>query len=92
MSWDIYDQRGGVGGHRWLTPDLVFVECVITALKGGGRLARPDQVVAGDEAVVGSMPSRPHVEDAGMTMEGHAVEVAYDTFKRAVRQAGKVTS
>jgi hypothetical protein len=49
VEWDLLDAQGDpVGGHRWLSPDLVLVEAVISEPDGGGRLAEPFGLVTGD--------------------------------------------
>ena len=91
VHWDHGDEEGApVAGHRWLSPDLVLVESVISAPQGGGRLAEPLRLVAGDSGLVESFPRRPTVTRTEITdINGHPVNVAYDGFKRAVRNASR---
>ena len=89
VEWDeLAPDSGPVAGHRWLTPDVVLVESVISVPEGGGRLAEPFKVVAGDAELVVNFPRRPAVQRAEMTSaEDHPVDVAYDALKKAVRNA-----
>lgn len=87
VEWDELDTTGApVAGHRWLTADIVLVECVISAPTGGGRLAEPFSVVAGDADLVEKFPKRPPVQRAEMSAND-PVDAAYDAFKKAVRDA-----
>lgn len=91
IHWDEHggesnEEPHGVGGHRWITPDLVVVESVVSTPQGGGRLAEPHKLVVGDPRLVQGFPKRPPIDRAEMTDEGaHAVDVAYGKFKDAVR-------
>lgn len=47
VAWDEFGPEDRlVAGHRWLTADVVLIESVISAPKGGGRLAEPFTVLA----------------------------------------------
>lgn len=87
VHWDeMEDELAEVGGHRWVTTDLVLVESVISAPQGGARLAAPFKVYGGDSSLVDAFPKRLPVGPGDMTDEGaHPVDVAYDAFKKAVR-------
>jgi hypothetical protein len=37
-----------VGAHKWVTNDLVLVECLLAASDSGVRLAPPYRAVAGE--------------------------------------------
>lgn len=89
VGWDELDADDRpVAGHRWLTPDVVLVESVISAPEGGGRLGEPFTVLAGDPELVENFPRRPVVENAEITnAEDHPVDLAYDGFKKTVRDA-----
>ncbi|HVM56583.1 MAG TPA: hypothetical protein VMT74_03895 [Gaiellaceae bacterium] len=43
--------EGGVGGHSWLTPELIKVECLIAARGGALRLKGDVVVLVGDESL-----------------------------------------
>ena len=48
-AWDhVEDEDAEVKGHKWLTPDLVKVECLIATPSSGMRLAEPVAVVLGE--------------------------------------------
>lgn len=51
VTFDRLEGPGGVGGHGWLTPDLVKVECLIAVTGGGLRLAGPVVVLLGDSTL-----------------------------------------
>lgn len=83
-TWD--QSRGElVGGHRWLTPDLILFESVISAPFGGGRLTEPYALFTGDSELVAAFPKRPPIERAEMVPDLHPVELAYEKLKSAVR-------
>jgi hypothetical protein len=93
VEWDLVDAQGdAVGGHRWLSPDLVLVEAVISGPDGGGRLAEPFRLVTGDPQLLKGFPRREPVETDDMTAVDHPVDIAYDAFKRAVRERGQASS
>jgi predicted nucleotidyltransferase len=88
VEWDLLDaQDHPVGGHHWLSPELVLVESVISGPHGGGRLTEPLRLVAGDPELLHGFPRRAPIQDDEMTdVEQHPVDIAYDAFKRAVRE------
>jgi hypothetical protein len=48
-AWDhVEGEDAEVKGHKWLTPDLVKVECLIATPSSGMRLAAPVAVVLGE--------------------------------------------
>lgn len=86
VEWDVLDSgQSLVGGHRWLSSDLVLVEAVISEPDSGGRLAEPLRLVTGDAELLEHFPRRGAIEVNEMTGIGHPVDVAYDAFKKAVR-------
>lgn len=89
VHWDQQDQeRPEVAGHRWVTPDLVVVECVVSSPQGGARLASPFKFYAGAEALVDGFPKREPIDRSDMTDEDtHPIDIVYDVFKKAVREA-----
>jgi hypothetical protein len=91
VDWDESEgEPRSVAGHRWLTPDLVLVESIITAPRNGGRLAEPFKLVAGEARLVDEVPRRPPIERSEMTGEGaHPVDIAYEELKKAVRASAR---
>jgi predicted nucleotidyltransferase len=92
VEWDLDPPGAAVGGHRWLSPDLVLVEAVISGPDGGGRLAEPFRLVRGDPQLLKWFPRREPDEADEMTAVDHPVDIAYDAFKKAVRDRGQSSS
>ena len=93
VEWDVQDAQGdAVGGHRWLSPELVLVEAVISEPDGGGRITQPFELVTGDPQLLKGFPRRGSVEADETTTVDHPVDIAYDEFKRAVREGGQASS
>jgi predicted nucleotidyltransferase len=98
VAWDDLERgRPEIAGHKWLTRDLVLVECLLATPSSGVRLADPFRVVAGDSSVPERMTRRPPFDRleldayvADREAEGydlHEIEQAYAALTRAVRQA-----
>jgi predicted nucleotidyltransferase len=86
VAWDARPVQERVGVHKWLTRDLVLVECLLGEA-GAFRLAEPYRLLAGDEQILGGVPRRPRLTRA-QVREGPTVdpiERTYDDFKSAVR-------
>lgn len=90
--WDSLEPGGvAAGTHKWLTKDLVLVECVI-AEPPHFRLAEPYLVAVGQAEMAHLFPARSPIQRSKMTEAGlHPVEVAYDRFKSAIRSSGAKT-
>lgn len=78
VCWDQRDP-GFVeaGAHKWITRDLVLVECLLTTVSSGVRL-------------LDRFPRRPPITRAEMEaqpLELHQVERTYDELKTAARAA-----
>ncbi|MGH2699060.1 MAG: hypothetical protein ACRDJL_07665 [Actinomycetota bacterium] len=88
VDWDEMDgELRGVAGHRWVTPELVVVESVISSPRDGGRLADPFKLIVGDIRLVEGFPRRPRIDRSEMTGDqAHPVDVAYEELKKAVRE------
>jgi hypothetical protein len=53
VCWDQRDPGfDRAGAHKWITRDLVLVECLLATADSGVRLARPAAVVAGDAGLI----------------------------------------
>jgi predicted nucleotidyltransferase len=95
-AWDhVEGEDREVKGRKWLTRDLVKVECLIATPSSGMRLAEPIAIVVGD----GTLPDRftrtgpidrdeleayaQEQRDAGAV---HEVEARYGDLKRALRR------
>lgn len=87
IAWDDHrEPERKIAKHQWVTPDLVYVECLIATSASGCRLADPHVVVAG--TLPPNVTRRPPINRAEMTGGQHPVEQAYDLFKFAVRHSG----
>jgi hypothetical protein len=98
--WDlVVDPALEEGGHKWLTHDLVQVECgIVHPLRGDTQLAPPYAVVVGDPRVAERFaplePIAPEVveayaeklRDGGLVPE---VETRYGELKAAIRRAAE---
>jgi len=96
FTWDFRpDAEREVGVHKWMTHDLVPVECVLATPTGYARLADPHVVLTGDPARVETFNRVPPISRAELQAyvernrnEGHEapeVERAYEDLARAVR-------
>ena len=74
-----------VGAHKWVTNDLVLVECLLAAPDSGVRLAPPYRVVAGDPGLAERFTVRPPIQRAELGLDVHPVERAYDQLKEVIR-------
>lgn len=96
-EWDVQvESDGDAASHKWLTRDIVKVECgFATAESSAMQLAEPYAVLVGDESVATRFPPLapiPHdvleayaqeLRDKGMVPE---VETAYGELRRALRE------
>jgi hypothetical protein len=90
VAWDQRDPGlTQAGAYKWITGDLVLVECLLATPASGVRLAEPAAVLAGDRGLLDRFPRRPPVTRAEMAahpVDVHPVERAYDQLKEAVRR------
>jgi hypothetical protein len=98
FEWDVRDAADGdAASHKWLTQDIVKVECGFAAAGSSAmRLAEPYAVLVGDESVATRFPPlepippavleayAKELRDRGMVPE---VETAYGELRRALREA-----
>jgi hypothetical protein len=96
--WDVVvDPALDDGGHKWITRDVVKVECgIVDPARGDTPLAPPYAVIVGDPAIADRFPAMqpiPHevleqyaqkLRDAGLVPE---VETCYGELRRALRAA-----
>ena len=75
-----------MGVHKWITRDLVLVECLLGEA-GSFRLAEPYKVVAGDATLADRLPRRQQLTHADVTASppDEPIERLYDEFKASVR-------
>jgi hypothetical protein len=96
VCWDQRDPGfHEAGAHKWVTRDLVLVECLLATPTSGVRLAGPAAVVAGDAGLLERFLARPPVSRndlAGAPERLHEVERAYDQLKAAVRGTPSATA
>jgi hypothetical protein len=83
--WDQHLIPDRIGAHKWVTNDLVMVECLLAAPDSGVRLAPPYRVVAGDPGLAERFTPRPPIQRAEMGLDLHPVERAYDRLKEVIR-------
>jgi hypothetical protein len=98
FAWDVRrESNGAAGGHKWITQDIVKVECTLAdASCSAMQLAEPYAVLVGDESVAARFPPlEPIPPDV---LEAYAqelreqglvpdVETQYGELRRALRQA-----
>jgi hypothetical protein len=97
VAWDQLEAgREDVGARKWLTGDLVLVECLLTTPSSGAKLAEPHRLLTGPPDLVERVPRTPPIppeeleeyaeaqREAGRT---HPIQTAYDGLTRAVRAA-----
>jgi predicted nucleotidyltransferase len=98
VAWDDLERgRPEIGGRKWLTRDIVLVECLLATPSSGVRLADPFRLVVGDPTVPELLARRPPIERseleayvADREVEGrgfHEIEHAYAALTGAVRLA-----
>jgi hypothetical protein len=95
VAWDDVDPaRADIGGHKWLTRELVLVECLLAAPASGVRLAEPFSLLVGDASLPDLLErrapiAREELEDFAQKRADlgrmHAVETAYEHLASAVR-------
>ncbi len=90
VSWDV--MREGVmemGAHKWITPDVIMVECLIATPSSGVRLVGPFAVITGDARLPEMLTRRPPITRDELLVPipspGSEIESAYDEFKALVR-------
>jgi hypothetical protein len=83
--WDQHLVPDRVGAHKWVTNDLVLVECLLAAPNSGVRLAPPYRVVAGDPGLAERFTTRPPIQRTELGLDIHPVERAYDQLKEVIR-------
>lgn len=98
VSWDVRDDDDiGAGSHKWITRDVVKVECgIVDATYGDMQLAEPYAVIVGDAEIAARFPPLapiPHdvleayaqkLRDGGHVPE---VETRYGDLRDAIRNA-----
>jgi hypothetical protein len=97
VAWDAVDpQHPEIGGHKWLTQDIVLVDCLLATPSSGVRLAEPFRVLAGDASLADRLTrrqtiARAEVESFADELEAaghvHDVERAYHALAKTIRAA-----
>lgn len=95
-AWDhVEGEDREVKGRKWLTRDLVKVECLIATPSSGMRLAEPVAVVAGEASLpeqfarIGPIPRgelEAYAQELRDTVAVHEVEARYGELKSALRR------
>ena len=95
VAWDDTDPADPeIGARKWLTRDIVLVECLVATPASGVKLAEPFRVVAGGDALPCSLARRPPIAcedvdafardlEAASRIQG--VERAYHALVETVR-------
>jgi hypothetical protein len=95
VAWDSHPEPD-CQGHKWITRDLVKVECCIVDPETGSMdLADPCAVLVGDQSLIDRFPRTPPI--APETLEAyaqglrdelkiHEVELKYGEMKTAIRR------
>lgn len=92
FAWDLFAGERPVGAHKWLTSELVLVECLIAEPGSGVRLAEPFVRLSGPVDLPDRLTRRAPIlrgEVTGGAIEGNMVEALYDAFKHYVREAAE---
>ena len=80
VAWDAVDpQHAEIRGHKWLTKDMVLVDCLLATPSSGVRLANPFRVLAGGS----SLPDR-------LTRRQPIVRAEVEAFADELEAAGRV--
>jgi hypothetical protein len=98
VAWDsVDDPNAHAGAHKWITRDIVKVECaLVDPGRGEMKLADPFAVIAGDAEIADRFPRIPPIardvlEDYAekLRSEGRVpeVEMRYGDLKTAIRAA-----
>jgi hypothetical protein len=96
FAWDVRTEHDReVGAHKWLTQDIVLVECVLATPAARARLADPYVVLAGDAERVETFRRVPPItrdelqayvdQNRAEGQEQPEVQRAYDELVHAVR-------
>jgi predicted nucleotidyltransferase len=98
LSWDVLDEGDvSVGSHKWVTRDVVKVECsIVDPARSDMQLAEPYAVIVGDPQVAARFP--PMAPIPGDVLEAYAqklrdgglvpeVETRYGELREAIRKA-----
>lgn len=87
-SWDVGPFDAPIAAHKWMTPQLVLVECLFAPAGSGARLGEPFLVVAGAASVMDSLRRRgtiPRAEIDSGEFTGDPAEWLYDALKLCLR-------
>ena len=98
FEWDMYTgDDGDAGSHKWITQDIVKVECgIVDAARSNMQLAEPYAVIVGDPAIAARFPPlepiprdvleayAQQLRDKGLVPE---VETRYGELRDALRRA-----
>lgn len=87
--WDVLSDPKGPGAHKWISPDLVMVECLLGE-PSQVRVADPFLVLAGGSDLVGRLRRRSPIGRGEMRIPVHPVERNYDRIKVAMRSIARV--
>jgi predicted nucleotidyltransferase len=97
VAWDVVDSKHSeIGGHKWLTADMVLVDCLVATPSSRVRLADPFRVLAGDVSLSDRLThrqpiARAEVEAFAEELEAagsvHDTERAYHALVKTIRAA-----
>jgi hypothetical protein len=90
FAWDVLREgMAEVGAHKWITREVVLVECLIATPSSGVRLAEPFVVLVGDPTLPKMLQHRAPIPRSELATDdrtpGSEIERRYDAFKLVVR-------
>lgn len=71
--------------HKWITNDVIYIECLIATPASGVRLAEPFAVLTGEPGVAKQIRRRAPISRTEMKAT-HPIDEAYAAFVAAVRK------
>lgn len=91
-AWDERkEQFTEAGSHKWVTHEVIFVECFLATPTSGVQVADPAHVIVGEQALLDRFPRRGPIDRSEMQGEPHPVERAYDDLKALLRKSSDGT-
>lgn len=84
LCWDGIGSAHGPRAHKWITPDLVMVDCLLGE-PAQVRVANPFLQLAGSSDLLNKLRRREPIERTEMRGPTHPVERSYDQAKTIVR-------
>lgn len=87
-AWDVRkEQFTEAASHKWVTHDVILVECFLATPTSGARVADPAHVIVGEPDLLDQYPRRGPIHRSEMRGQPHPVERAYDDLKALLRKS-----